>query len=318
MKYVAMCAKGLEDISQLELKEIFNIDSEKLRPGRVVFETNEIENVITKTRSIIKILELKQVCNDIEKIEFFPVKGSFKVSCSRKGEHAFNSIYVEQEIGKKFYAEGNEVDLKNPDTIVFVDIVDKDVIVGIDLSPNLLSKREYRVRNHNQSVNACIAYDLVRLAEFDETKSLLDPFPKDGVIAVEAALFAKGKVFAFADVFPQVRNVEINAKLAGVRKQIKVSRIELEWFDTKLGKEEIDCVVSAVPYSSKKTSENEIIKLYKELWHQLDYIVKKGGKVVFISPKVDLLKEMNEKFILVDERIVATSNLEYSVVVFNK
>jgi hypothetical protein len=58
--------------------------------------------------------------------------------------------------------------------------------------------------------------------------------------------------------------------------------------------------------------------LYKELWHQLSYIVKEGGKVVFISPKMELLKKVNEKFTLIDERIVATSNLKYSVVVYVK
>ncbi|MDP3918864.1 MAG: THUMP domain-containing protein [Nanoarchaeota archaeon] len=318
MKYIAICAKGLEDITQLEIKELIKVESLILIPGRIVFETTKVKTLIEKSQSIIKIYELKQECKSIDEIKSFKLDSTFRIRCSRIGEHDFRSLDIEKDIGEKFFQAGNIVDLKNPQMIIFIDIVDDNYFVGINLTPELLSKREYRIKIHNQSINACIAYGLVRLSDFNAKKLLVDPFPKDGVIVIEASLYKKGMINAFASEFRDVRNVEINSKLAGIRKDINMSRIEVEWLDTKFGKEEVDCVVSTIPYPSKSLSEKEVKKLYKELWHQLDFIVKKKGKVVFISPKVELLKEMNKTFKIVEEREVATSKLNYYVVIFSK
>jgi 23S rRNA G2445 N2-methylase RlmL len=318
MKYVAICAKGLEDMTQLEIKELLNVNSEVLIPGRVAFETENIETFISKTQSSIKVYELKQHAHSLDEIKTFPIEGKFKATCSRKGAHKFSSNDVEKEIGKRFFEEGNKVDLKEPKVIVFIDIVDEDYFIGIDLTPKLLSKREYRIKIHNQSINSCIAYSLVRLSGFDETKILLDPFAKDGAVTIEAARFQKGKIFALDELFPCVRNVEINSKLAGVRKDVNVSRMAVEWLDTKFKEKEIDCVVSAIPFASKTVPENLVKKIYKELFYQLDFILKKDGVVVLISPKIELLKEMNEKLEIVEERQVSTSSLEYYVIVFKK
>ena len=318
MKYVAICAKGLEDMTQLEIKELLNVNSEILIPGRVVFETEDIARFISKTQSAIKVYELRQHVKSLEEIKTFQIEGKFKVSCSRKGAHKFCSMDVEKEIGKRFFEKGNKVDLKKPELIVFVDIVDEDYFVGIDLTPILLSKREYRIKIHNQSINSCIAYGLVRLSGFDENKTLLDPFTKDGIIVIEAARYKEGNIFALDELFPCVRNVEINSKLAGLRKGINVSRMAVEWLDTKFQEKEIDCVVSAIPFASKTVPENTIKKIYKELFYQLDFILKKNGKVVLISPKIGLLKEMNENLKIIEERRVSTNSLDYDVIVFKK
>ena len=203
-------------------------------------------------------------------------------------------------------------------TIIFLDIIDQTILVGIDLTPTLLSKREYRIKTHNQSINACIAYGLIRLSDYDGGKTLLDPFVKDGVIPIEAALFRKGTINAFDSLFPNVRNIEINSKLAQVRKEVNISRIDVEWLDTKLDKASVDCVVSAVPFPSKSVPEKDVEKIYKELFYQLEYIMKKKGKIVFITPKPELLKKYSEKFKILEERAVSTSNLQYFVVIFIK
>jgi len=318
MKYIAICARGLEDITIIEIKELLNVNSKKILPGRIQFETKDINLFIDKTQSAIKVYEFKQKCKSLEEIKTFKIKNPFKVTCSRKGDHEYTSQYVEQEIGEKFYNEKNKVDLKDPKTIVFIDIIEKDIVVGIDLTPTLLSKREYRIRQHNQSINACIAYALVRLSDYDKNKTLLDPFGKDGVVAIEAALFKEGKIYTFEDLFHHVRNIEINSKLAGARKKINVSRTEVEWLDTKFKEREVDCVATIIPYPSKQVKENKVKKIYKELLHHLAYIMKKGSKMVFLAPRIELFKEINEKFKVLDERTVSTSNLEYKIIILQK
>ena len=318
MKYIAICPNGMEDISQKEIKEILKAKSTVLVHGRVCFETKSVEKLISKTQSIMKVYELKQTCVKHEEIETFFVESPFRVVCSRKDEYGLGSQEVEKIVGEKFFLQGNTVDLRNPKSIVFIDIVEGKIFVGLDLSPVLLSKREYRVKIHNQSINACVAYGLVRLSGYTGKRVFIDPFCRDGIIAIEAARFKKGKIFAYDALFPDVRSTEINATLAHVRKEINISRIEIEWLDTKFVEEEVDFIVSAVPFVSKTLKENEVKRLYKEFFYHVSFILKKKGTVVCIVPQAELLKSMCEGLKVVEEREISTSNLSYSVVVFRK
>ncbi len=318
MKYIAICAEGLEDITQKEIKEILKTSSKIIQPGRVLFEISSVQKLVTKTQSIIKLYEFKQQCKLHTEIKTFSLASPFRVVCSNHGEYVLSSQEVEKDVGEKFFAEGNTVDLKHPKTIVFVDIVDETIFVGIDLTPELLSRRSYRIKIHNQSINACIAYGLVRLSGYAGKKVFLDPFAKDGIIAIEAARYKKGKIFAYESLFPLVHNIEINATLAKVRKEMTISRIETEWLDTKFGEGEVDCVATAVPFPSKTQSENQVKVLYKDFFYHLSFILKKGGKIVCIAPTLILLKTFSEDFTIVEERSVSTSKLRYSVVVFKK
>ncbi len=318
MKFVGICAQGLEDVAMEEIKEILNVTSKILIPGRVEFSADSVKELVGKSQSLMKVYEFKQKCKKVEDIKVFEVKSPFRVICSRKGENNLSSQAVEKDVGEMFFNDGAKVDLENPETIVFVDIVGEEILVGIDLTPVLLSKRDYRIKVHNQSLNACVAYSLVRLSGYSEEKVLLDPFAKDGVIVIEALKYKKGKVYAFDDMFPNIRKLEVNSKLAGLRKEVNVSRIEVEWLDTKFKEGEVDCVVSAVPFPSKNVKEKDVVKVYKELFHQLSFILKESGKAVFIAPTIKLLKEMNEKLAVIDEREVLVGGQKYGVVLFSK
>lgn len=317
MKYIAICAQGLEDITQLEIKELLKAKSEIIVPGRVLFSAKSVVTFLKKTQSVIKLYELHQETVDMKQVQAFPIVSPFCVRCSSSNP-AYSTKDVEKNIGEVFFKDGNTVHLNQPKTTVFVDIVEDKIFVGIDLTPLLLSKRAYRLKIHNQSLNACIAYALVRLAGYNGKKILLDPFAKDGVITIEAARFKKGKIFAYDSLFSHVKNVEINAKMAGVRKDITISRIETEWLDTKFEDEEVDFVVSAVPFVSHALSENFVKKMYVELFEALEYIVKKGGRIVLITQNPLLLREEASAFTLLEERVVATSSLFYHVFVLRK
>lgn len=318
-KFIVICPSGLEDVSQKEVNELLKVNSNVLAPGRVAFEAKEVKNLVSEAQSIIKIYEFKQKCKSHDEIQTFSIEAPFRVVCSNHGEYETGSQQVEKEVGAKFFDEGNAVDLKNPKTVVFVDIIEGMMLVGVDLTPELLSKRKYRVKIHNQSLNACIAYGLVRLSGYNGGKKiLLDPFCKDGIIPIEALLYKKGKVVALDSLFPNVRSTEINATLAQVRKDLQVSRIETEWLDTKFGENEVDFVVSAVPYPSKTLKENEVKRIYKDFFYNISFILKKKGRVVCIAQNLILFKEMSEGLKIIEEREVSTSNLSYSVVVFEK
>jgi len=323
MKYIAIVIKGLEDIAIKEIKEILGVPAKKVYEGRLEFTTKDVDKLIKKTQSIVKVYEkwgalkfksLEDIQKYVDGLDL-TVDKKFRIACHREGEHDFNSQTLEREIGKLV---GGKHDLKDPDEIVFVDVQDNNLFMGLDLTKTLLSKREYRIKISNQSINVCIAYSMVRLSGYDGKKNLLDPFCKDGVIIIEAALYKKGNINGFDELFHNIRSCEINSKLAKINKEINLSRTDVEWLDTKFKEGEVDCIVTIVPYPSKHVPEKKVKKVYNQFFYQLKYILNKKSKVVIIGQNLDLFKEMLSDFKIKEERIVKTGGLEQEIVVFMK
>ncbi|MBN2052273.1 methyltransferase [Candidatus Woesearchaeota archaeon] len=189
-------------------------------------------------------------------------------------------------------------------------------------------------------------------------QKLIDVFCKSGVVCIEAALYATGlsinhysKDFAFKklkiltgkdwdDYFKKIdseakleklditgsdqmlRNVEAskrNAKLAGVDKLINFSRIDVEWLDTKKDEKSIDLVVSRIACPSKHTAESEVRKLYKELFYQAEFFMKKGGRMAVITENTTLFKEsITPDFKLVQEDDLWSGEQKFQFVMIEK
>jgi 23S rRNA G2445 N2-methylase RlmL len=167
-----------------------------------------------------------------------------------------------------------------------------------------------------------------------KNQKFVDVFCKSGVVCIEAALYAadlsinyysndfafkKLKPFAKKDweVFfknidakaklekiditgsdPVLRNLEAskkNAKLAGVDKLINFSKIDIEWIDTKKDEKSIDIVASRIACPSKHTREADVRKLYKELFYQLEFVMKRKARLALLTENISLLKEMATK-----------------------
>jgi len=168
----------------------------------------------------------------------------------------------------------------------------------------------------------------------EKKQKFVDVFCKSGVVGIEAALYAANlsvnyyaKDFAFKKLKPfakkdweaffksidakaklekiditgsdpMLRNLEAskkNAKLAGVDKLINFSKVDIEWLDTKKDEKSVDIVASRIPCPSKRIRELEVRKLYKELFYQLEFVMKKAGKLALLTENTSLLKEMITK-----------------------
>jgi 23S rRNA (guanine2445-N2)-methyltransferase / 23S rRNA (guanine2069-N7)-methyltransferase len=119
-----------------------------------------------------------------------------------------------------------------------------------------------------------------------------------------------------------LRNVEAskkNAKLAGVDKLISFSRIDVDWVDTKFDKNAVDLVVSRIPCPSKHTPEQKAKKIYKEMLYQLEFVMKKGGKLAFLTENTTLFKEMlTQDFKLISEDELWAGEQRYQFVMVEK
>jgi 23S rRNA (guanine2445-N2)-methyltransferase / 23S rRNA (guanine2069-N7)-methyltransferase len=250
-----------------------------------------------------------------------------------------------------------KVDLHEANIRIYVFVNDDKAYIGIDLIGHDLSKRQYRIFTSPGILNANLSYAIMRLSGYKKKEKLVDLFCKSGVICIEAALYNAGisssyynKDFAFKkietfsrewDLFfkkiddkknddkqnirgfdPLLRNLEAskkNAKLAGVDKLIVFSKLDLDWADTKIDEKTVDIVLSRIQCPSKAFGEGSARKLYKELFYQVEFFVKKRGRLCLISENLNLLKEMIPKeFKLTKEDDIYAGKQRYEYVIIEK
>src|SRR3989344_3166517 len=296
---------GLEDI----LKE--DVKGKIIYPGRVLFNkgNSRASLIVYDYLTSFKFNNEKEIYNKVKKISF-KIKKTFRVDCLRQGKHEFSSQDIRGNIGETI---NKKVNLNNPETIVYVDIIDNFCIIG--LNPENIGKRNYKVRVNNDTLNACVAYSLLRLSKFSKNKTLLDPFCSDGTILIEAGLLGGKKLYGLSQ---DIKNASINSKIAKVK--LNLYKENLNWLDTLFKQNSVDLIISKSVYPSKRRKLEDVDKIIKELFHQASYILKKNGSMLLISPKIELFEKYSKiyKFKMKHELNVLTGNEEYKVLSFKK
>lgn len=373
MKGLIITSKGIENIACIEVNELINAKC-KAENGCVVFEFKDLRELCLlcyKCQSadravcLIGSFGFRDFFNDFKKFieklelgEWLKDYKRFKVECIRSGTHDFRSVDVEANaaelILKKPEGRGIEVGLRNCEIIFLVYIVDNKCYFGVDFAGFELNKRDYKIFLHPNSLRGTIAYSLVRESGFGKKDVMLDPFSRDGVIAIEAAFYAgnfppayykkdkfaflkldigidfekffedvdkniqktKADINCFDHLFKCVDYSKKNAKIAGVDKQINFSRVELEWLDIKFREKSVDRVVTNPP-----TSKNaDLGRIYNEFFYQCRYILKDSGTVSLIARLPDFAKVHAEKhnFLVSKEKEVWSGGQLLKIIVFNR
>ena len=349
MRGLVITAKGIEKIASMEIKELINADC-STEESCVIFNFNDLSDLCLlcyKCQSADRVIclignfEFKNFFEDVEEFikkikldEFTGKFKKFKIECIRIGVHNFNSVDAETKtanlIFKKINDSGAKVDLNDYEIIFLLYIVNNKCYFGIDFAGFEMNKRSYKIFLHPNSLRGTIAYALARESGFKKDEIMLDPFSRDGVIAIEAALYAadfpvnyykkdkfaflkfdvgmdfdeffkkidkkikkaKTGIHSYDHLYKYVDYSRKNAKIAGVDKQISFSRTELEWLDIKFKKESVKRIVTNPPLSKNVNLD----KAYNEFFYQCEYILAKDGTIALISRMPDFIKKQAEKY----------------------
>ncbi len=261
IKIVILTELGTEKTSVKDVKEFLGVDSETFEE-HISFE---IDNNKKNLEALYKFSILSQSTNKIvveiaefefknqedakEKIKsivktdnakyWFDENPTFHVRCDHyDGE--FTSGDIEPEIGAIIIDQfpNLEVSMKNSDVKVLLYIRNDKAILGVDLTQNNLSKRQYKLINSGKSLRATIAYHLIRELDFKEGEILLDPNSKTAEVTIEASLWlskmhnfyesifpaAKSKLFKGIDTNKILENIKLDAKknLLKLKKKKKI------------------------------------------------------------------------------------------------
>ncbi|NOZ81379.1 MAG: hypothetical protein GXP63_06945 [DPANN group archaeon] len=352
-----VCHQGMEDVAAREIAELTRAKKTEVAAGGAVVRFNagkkeDLLRLIYLGQSIHKVAHYLGSCNiekgGLENIKtllrscdyrsFIDKDDAFRVKCRRVGDHDFSSNTLAEEAGEAIIAAVEEqqgfkpgVDLEEAPVTVFICLQGNDCTVGIDLCPLDLSKRPYRLFTTALSLKATLAYSLLRLAGFSKREVLVDPFCRDGLLPIEAALKSNGRsahaftkdhlglesvaffhgldtqqvleamdreqtekkieAYGYASQLHFLANAKKNAKIADVHKLVEFSKVDVEWLDTKFDKGTVDLIVTRPPETSARVKSSEIEKLYKELFYQADFVLASEGKIAVLTNSVPAIEK---------------------------
>ena len=305
---------GLEDVVVEEASEKLKLYSFEIRPGnvggRVIVEVprEELDEVF-KLRSIEHVIKLLKVfsvepspkgLNTIYKELYeaeLPLGSTFRITCERVGSHDYTSIDVQRVAGQAIVDRyGTKVDLKNPETVVRVDVTHNLCMVGIQLTRSPLHIRYQRVFQHPSALNPIIAYAMLRLAKVKPGDAVLDAFCGGGTIIIEAAQVWDGLNLLGIDISPRsIEGAWKNAESAGVRAKVKFmvgDARRLERFLPEGWK--ADKVVSNLPFGIRSGRLKSVPAVYSDFLRSLKPFLKEESTVCLLTVHRELLESLAE------------------------
>ncbi|MBU1112173.1 MAG: hypothetical protein ABIG93_01930 [archaeon] len=241
------------------------------------------------------------------------------------------------------------VDFKNPDLVFQVyytglEEPSKDYLFGLRLNKEDFDSRSFRVFAHQASFKGDFGYFLLRKLGLEKNDQLLCMFAKDATIPIEAALFQnelnvrkiksedhlskipiltkivgsisntessneKKVVSAFEEKAGNVRSARNNAKIAKVSDYLNLVIASLDDLELKFQEQEFD---KAIVHLTTKDEDR-----LNEIYYQLNYVLKGGAKVLFISrPSFELV--VSDKFKELFNEEVHRGGSSYQVVCLEK
>ncbi len=294
--YIGIVLEGIEDIAAAEvkgkIKEKGRITFEKLKKEYEVIDTvYEYDDEFT--------FETQEDILERIKKRKWKIEEPFRVTCRRKGQHLFSGNDIEKDVGEVIHELGYAVSLKEPKTIVYVDIQDNKCILG-KLLGNELEKRAYRIRRNNAGISASFAAAAIKISKISPEESMYDPYAKDGVIAIEAARQGIKKIYATDQDENNLRNAKINAKMA---------KVNIHWEEIS----EVDYIITNlwVPARQERSKEYAIHFLEKS-----EDKVKK--KLIVVTNWIGLEKRIPEGWSVEEKRMIQNAEIKNYIFVLKR
>ncbi len=215
---------------------------------------------------------------------------SFRVSCSRVGEHDFQSPEVERETGSIVRARyGTAVDLEAYAVHVKVDIVGPRAFCGYQLTRRKGLDRRYRWVYHPRvTLRTPIAYAMLVIAGYaSRPDALHDPFCGSGTILLESAAIAAhggAGMPALSGSDWDTRAVEgtrANLSAAGVA-GVRVSRIDARELAATVRERSLAYIVTNPPFGIRLAKGLSLFSLYDSLLGSAAKVLRPGGTLALL------------------------------------
>ncbi|MCB9761424.1 MAG: methyltransferase [Alphaproteobacteria bacterium] len=303
---------GLEDLAAAELRahaaalgiplgEV--VEKPDGRRGRVGFDAapEDLPALIPGLRAIHHALRpltrftlpaegaLAEICAQTAALDFpeLHTAGTFRVTASRKGRHAFNSVDVQVEAGAVIVERwGLPVRLKQPDLELRYEIMDERVEVSVQLTHAPLSRRHPRPAPLRTALGANVAWALLTLANRDRPPpaALLDPCVGSGTLLLEAAqLWPEARLFAGDGFEKPAAAARANLADAGIDALVTVA--DARDIDETFAGQRFDVIVANPPFGVRLGAQIDFREWYIAFLRAAAGVLAPGGRLALLALK---------------------------------
>lgn len=320
---IALTSYGLEALAQQEIAELLGVPAQR-DSSHVSFSVGKKEDLLflafhaqSVRRLLLPFAELQGdqllFTAAFSWLELFPKEFLCRMDVENvKG--AENRMAVAKKATQALFAALEKEDYtpmlqyRRPDIVLRVYFTGEKYLLCLDPCGRDLNARDYRVFAHQAGFKGDLGYFFVRTSGFKRGENLGIGFARDGVLAIEAALYAFRRpvhdaervgflfknspffngvvlperpaetgavIHTFDSSLPNVKAAKKNARLAKVDDAIRSTKCQLEDLELRSGSQAFDRLIFHI------TSKDE--DKLNELYYQSKALLKSCGTVLFIS-----------------------------------
>ncbi len=241
---------------------------------------------------------LESLLDSVRRTDFSEMSraASFRVSCTRVGEHGFHSPEVERETGAVLQGRyGTAVDLERYALHVKIDIVGERAFCGYQLTGRKgLDRRHRWVYHPRVTLRTPIAYAMLVLSGFARSPGPLhDPFCGSGTILLEAAGVLADRQNAHAEAtrisgsdlrVQAVEGARANLAAAGLG-WIDVAQHDARELGALVEPGSLDYIVTNPPFGIRLGKGSNFHVLYRDFLAGAAAALRTGGVLALLVGK---------------------------------
>lgn len=158
-----------------------------------------------------------------------------------------------------------------------------------------LSKRDWRKKFVPAGLDPSIAYIMCKIANIDSNTILYDPFCGASVLPITAILYFDAKRVICSDISGKAIEMgKSNFRSANICVS-KYLLFRSGVCDVRLNKQNVDVIISNLPFGIRVGNHKENIRSYECLERLARRVLRKKGKLVLITQEKKLLREIFKK-----------------------
>jgi 23S rRNA G2445 N2-methylase RlmL len=354
----------MDEFAKKELKEYFKYKFKALDEGfyelniqtkkellditlNLLYYTRTLTNIYLKVgESDEKLKRIK-----LEKDIFNETKSSHKNGVSSVKNSQFGIQVKDSEIKQstlnlfqeKIQKEYN-FDLGEDLSFEVFDEEEDGMILVLDLMGFNLTKRSYKLREFEDSLNPIVSSYAMHLLGLDKQQklSILDPYAQLGDLSIESSLFTprnalfikekrqitlsklfslplgipkkevdKNKLMALIEGDEMFKFFRENVSYAGTK--IKLSQFDFDWLDIKFHKGDFENILTQFPYFGSEKEKQE----FEEAFFYQSEFVAKNDICVICDQEVDKKILEKHKLILKERREIEFEEEQYLIYVIS-
>jgi len=158
-----------------------------------------------------------------------------------------------------------------------------------------LSKREWRKEFIPAGIDPSLAYIMCMIAELKEDDIVYDPFCGTSVLPITSLLYFNVKRVICSDISGNaIVKSKVNFNAANIKEEkYKIVRSDIN--DVKFRKQNIDVILSNLPFGIRVGNHEENISAYKGLEKLARIVLRKKGMLILLTQEKTLIREIFKK-----------------------